>query len=390
MAEEIAVIIVAAGQGERAGGGLPKQYQMLGQKTILEHSVQAFKSHPMISDILVVISPDHVRHYSALSIAGELAPPVPGGATRQESVRLGLEALSERSPKWVLVHDAARPFVSHDVIGRVITGLKMHDAVLPCTEVTDTIKQLSGDALTTVDRSSLRAAQTPQGFAFVKILALHQHFMRENLTDDAALAEKGGLKVHCVDGDPKNIKITTGEDIASARIKAGEAMDIRTGMGFDAHRLVDHDAASTASQRMVKLCGVAISFEKRLEGHSDADVGYHALVDALLGAVGAGDIGLHFPPSDPKWRGADSARFVLHAQKVLMDKNATILSVDLTIICEKPRITPHRDAMVENIARLLHIDRERVNIKSTTTERMGFTGRGEGIAVQAIATVKVG
>jgi 2-C-methyl-D-erythritol 4-phosphate cytidylyltransferase/2-C-methyl-D-erythritol 2,4-cyclodiphosphate synthase len=391
MTEEIAVLIVAAGQGVRAGGDVPKQYQSLGVCSVLEHSILAFQKHPNVSDIQVVIHRDHIAHYSALSLIKTLNPPVVGGATRQESVSLGLAALKEQNPKYVLIHDAARPFVSHAVIDRVIKGLQSHEAVVPVVAMVDTIKQMEGDTIvSTLDRSLLKAVQTPQGFCYEMICDLHMQYVVESLTDDAALAEKAKIIVYGVEGDMDNFKITTSADIESARIKIGVSMDIRTGMGFDAHRLIEHDKDASLSQKNLKICGVSIPFEKTLEGHSDADVGYHALVDALLGSVGAGDIGLHFPPADPKWRGADSARFVLHAQKILMDKNATLLNVDVTIICERPKITPHRNAMVENIAKLLHIDSTRVNIKSTTTERMGFTGRGEGIAAQAVATVRIG
>lgn len=386
----IAAIIVAGGAGTRMGGGIPKQYQFLAREPVLLRSLKAFTGHAGISAVLPVIAEAHREHFGALKLPQKCMQPVTGGFTRQESVRLGLEALKELNPDYVLIHDAARPLVSREVIDRVLLALENHDAVIPAVAVTDTIKQNNaGQVNASLDRNTLVSVQTPQGFRYASILKLHQDATVTHHTDDASLAEAGGVGVRIVDGDSNNIKITTMQDMAIAHMLLAEAGETRVGMGFDAHRLVPHDAGTASARRTVLLCGAAIPSDFKLEGHSDADVGYHALVDAILGALGEGDIGIHFPPTDPKWRGADSSRFVLHVHHMLKQKRCSIGNIDITFICERPKIAPYRDEMTANIARLLDVPLHKVSVKATTTEKMGFTGRGEGIAAQVIATVKV-
>jgi 2-C-methyl-D-erythritol 4-phosphate cytidylyltransferase/2-C-methyl-D-erythritol 2,4-cyclodiphosphate synthase len=391
MTIQVAVLIVAAGSGERAGGSIPKQYQMVAGKSLLEHSVSRFCSHPKVDTVQVVIHPDHLPYYQSIAALHDLPKPVPGGSTRQDSVRFGLAALSEQSPRFILIHDAARPFPSHALIDRILVALESHEAVIPVLPVNDTIKQISGNSVErTLDRSLLSMAQTPQGFHFAMISSLHQQFQNEPCTDDAMLAEKAGIIVATVAGEATLTKITYASDMEEVNRMMSGVVEHRVGMGFDTHRLIPHDPDSIKGKQSVILCGVHIPHDKKLEGHSDADVGYHALVDAMLGAIAAGDIGIHFPPTDPKWRGADSSRFVVHALGLLKEKSATIQNIDLTFICEKPHISNHRDAMIKNISHLLNLDPSRINIKATTTEKMGFTGRGEGIAAQAVVSVRIG
>lgn len=386
----IAALIVAAGRGTRAAGaaGVPKQYAALAGSTVLAHTVRAFAAHPGIDRIQVVIHPDDRDLYAA-AIAdcdtAKLAPPVPGGATRQDSGRLGLEALGRDGCSAVLIHDAARPFIGADVITRVIDALQSAPCVLAAEPVADTLKRgdADGNVAGTVDRNGLWRAQTPQAFDFATILDLHRKAAeagRHDFTDDAALAEWAGLAVKLVSGSSRNTKITTAEDLAMADKLMGSAtMEPRTGTGFDVHRFEAGDA--------VWLCGVKIPHTHKLEGHSDADVGLHALTDALLGAIGDGDIGQHFPPSDMKWKGAASHLFLEDAARRVRDKGGKICNVDVTLLCEAPRVGPHRDAMRAAVAKMCGIDVGRVGVKATTTEGLGFTGRREGIAAMASAMV---
>jgi 2-C-methyl-D-erythritol 4-phosphate cytidylyltransferase/2-C-methyl-D-erythritol 2,4-cyclodiphosphate synthase len=376
---KVAALIVAAGRGQRAGSPLPKQYLALHGAPLLRHSVKAFNDSGLVDVVQVVIHQNDRPLYDE-AVAGLAAlDPCPGGASRQESVRLGLEALTAEAPDLVLIHDAARPFVSAGLIRSIVEALANNEAVIPGLAVTDTIKQVDGGGTVTanIDRESLRRAQTPQGFRFRKILYAHRAMAdMDDLTDDAAVAERTGLTVHVVDGDERNIKVTTPEDVAAL---SPTALLPCSGTGFDVHRLGPGDH--------VMLCGHRIPHSQGLIGHSDADVALHALVDAILGAVGAGDIGRHFPPSDPQWKGAPSRLFLEEAVRLVRDQGGRIANVDVTIICEAPKVTPHVAPMTAILADILGIPARRINVKATTTERLGFTGRGEGIAAQATASV---
>ena len=376
-------LVVAAGRGSRFGGAAPKQYLALGGASVLRHAVAALAEHPRISGVLATIRPEDGELFDRAVAGLGVMPPVAGGPTRQDSVRLGLEALAIHRPERVLIHDGARPFPDPALIDRVIAGLDRAPAAIPCLPLRDTIKHAEDGVIReTVDRSTLWRAQTPQGFHFDAILAAHRAAMGRALTDDAAVAEAAGLVPLLVDGSEDNFKVTTAEDLAAAeRLIAARHGDVRVGQGFDVHAFAPGDH--------VHICGVAIPHGQSLAGHSDADVGLHALTDAVLGAIGAGDIGLHFPPSDPRWRGAASDRFLRHAADLVRARGGVVAAVDVTIICERPKIGPHRAAMVERVAAILGIAADRVSIKATTTDKLGFTGRGEGIAAQAIATVRL-
>lgn len=375
-------LIVASGRGERFGGGPPKQYRALAGRPVLRHSLARFRRHPGIAAVRAVIHPDDRHAYEEAAADLDLLAPVPGGPTRQDSVRLGLESLAGMAPDLVLIHDGVRPLVAPALIDRVLDGLERHVAVVPALPVTDTLKRVEqGLIRKTVARAGLYRAQTPQGFAYRAILEAHRRAVGTMLTDDAAVAEDAGLEVAIVPGDEANLKITEADDL----VRAGRLLDgtlrPRTGLGFDVHRLAAGDGLT--------LLGVRVPAPFRLIGHSDADVGLHALTDALLGALGTGDIGSHFPPSDPRWQGADSALFLTHARRLIEAAGGRIDHVDVTLICEQPKIGPHRDAMIARLAELLALVPARVSVKATTTERLGFTGRGEGIAAQAVATVSL-
>ncbi len=377
-------LIVAAGRGRRCGGDTPKQYREIGGEPVLRRTLQAFLSHPRIGGVRAVIHPDDRDDYERAADGLDVLAPVLGGETRQESVRLGLESLKGPSPDIVLIHDAARPFVGQDLILRVLDALEDAPGAIPALPMTDTIKRgQNGRIEGTVERDGLWRAQTPQGFRYAAILDAHIRFAGREMTDDAALAERAGLDVALVEGDEKNVKLTTGEDLLEADRKLGtkEKGGVRTGLGFDVHRFCAGSG--------VTLCGVEIPHDFALEGHSDADVAMHALTDALLGAIGCGDIGEHFPPSDPRWRDAPSEIFLAKAGALAAGKGARISNLDLSVICEAPKIAPHRAAMGEKIAHILKLDPGQVGVKATTTEKLGFTGRGEGVAAQAIATVIV-
>ncbi len=376
-------LIVAAGSGSRFGGKMPKQYCLLSGIPVLRRSVLAFLNHPHVDGVQVVINPAHRDLYDeALGDLG-LPEPVAGGATRQESVLNGLEALAKTSkPGFVMIHDGARPLVDAATITASRRALDTSKGSIAAEKVVDTLKKGDGDVIVdTVDRSNLWRAYTPQSFHFDVILEAHRSVAGSQLTDDASVAEKVGIPVTLVPSNSDNMKITNPDDLGRAARALGQNYgDIRTGMGFDVHRLVPG--------KEIILCGVHIPHTFSCEGHSDADVALHALVDALLGAIGGGDIGKHFPPSDPQWKGADSARFVKHAVGMVAEKGGLIGNVDITLMCEAPRIGPHRETMVKRVAELLEIAAERVCIKATTTEKLGFTGRGEGIAAHALATVR--
>ena len=377
-----AVLIVAAGTGERFGGSIPKQYHELGGEIILRRSIKAFLNHPHIDHIRVVINPKHRDLYDKAVADLNLPEPVSGGATRQDSVRLGLEAMAADKPKMVMIHDAARPLIDAATITNVRKALDTQSGAIAAKPLVDTLKRGNGTTITdTIDRNNLWQAHTPQAFHFDAILNAHRAAIGLALTDDAAVAEKAGMKVTLVPSNPDNMKITNPDDLdRAARLLGHNYGDIRTGLGFDVHRFVPGDK--------IILGGIAIPFDRKLEGHSDADAILHALVDALLGAMGEGDIGRFFPPSDPQWKGADSAIFVRHAVGAVSERGGVISHVDITVMSEVPKIGPHREAMVKRIAELLEITPDRVNVKATTTERLGFTGREEGLAAQAIATLR--
>ena len=379
----VAVLVVAAGKGERAGGPLPKQYAPLLGKPILRWTLEAFARHPRVSAIQVAIGADQDQPYAETVLGLDVLPPIAGGATRQESVRLGLEALANSAPDIVLIQDGARPLASAKLIDGVIAALESGaDAAVPLLAVADTLKRNEDGKWTTVSREGLHRAQTPQGFKYAKILRAHRHFAAQEVTDDMALAELAGLHIEAVAGEDGNMKVTTPEDFALAeahlRARLGES---RTGMGYDVHRFVPGDH--------VWLCGVKVPHDHALEGHSDADAGLHALTDAILGAIGEGDIGQHFPPSDERWRGAPSWKFLGHAASLVRDKGGAIAHCDVTIVCERPKVGPHREAMRARIAEILKLDISRVSVKATTTEGLGFEGRREGLAAQAVATVRL-
>mgnify|MGYP006150929157 FL=1 len=374
-------LIVAAGRGHRFGGEMPKQYTQLDGAPVLRHTVMAFLSQPKIDHVRVVIHPDDMGLYEAATEGLGLKTPIFGGEERQDSVRLGLQQIADDAPDFVLIHDGARPYISADVISRVLDALGSAAGAIPTLPLTDTIKRvIDGKIVATEDRFELWRAQTPQGFRYSDILNAHLKLTGQSLTDDAAICEAVGLTVVRVDGDDKNVKITTLSDIQAS--DNGEIfMETRSGIGFDVHRFADGDH--------VVLCGVKIAHTHSLEGHSDADVALHALTDALLGAVGEDDIGHFFPPSDEQWRGVASDQFVSHAVKLIDSKGGRIVNVDITMMCEAPKVGPYRLLMRERVATILKISPSRVNVKATTTEKLGFTGRGEGIAAQAIANVEI-
>ncbi|MGD9739990.1 MAG: bifunctional 2-C-methyl-D-erythritol 4-phosphate cytidylyltransferase/2-C-methyl-D-erythritol 2,4-cyclodiphosphate synthase [Bauldia sp.] len=381
----LAVLIVAAGRGLRTGGDTPKQYRRIGGVSVLARSLRPFLDSPLVDDVVVVIGAgDELSYAEAACVHPKLLPPVTGGAERQQSVLRGLEALEARDPVLVLIHDAARPFVSSAVIGRVIAGLGGGPAVLPALPVTDTLKRAdaAGTVGGTVQRHGLYAAQTPQGFRYATILNAHRRAATatEPFTDDASIAEWAGVPVSIVAGEAANMKLTTAEDFAMAE-RALAHHETRTGSGYDVHAFGPGSG--------VVLGGVPIAFDRGLVGHSDADVALHALTDAVLGAIADGDIGSHFPPSDPQWKGASSDRFLAHAVDRVRGRGGSIVHLDLTILAEAPKIGPHRDAMRARIAAIAGIGIDRVAVKATTNEKMGFLGRGEGLAALATATVRL-
>lgn len=377
-------LIVAAGSGERFGGDIPKQYQDLAGSPILRRSILAFLQHPRISGVQVVINPQHRDLYDAAVSGLDLPEPIAGGSSRQDSVCRGLEALQKQSPNLVLIHDAARPLIDEATINEVCNALETTPAAIAAKRLVDTLKRGENGVISgTIDRSNLWQAHTPQGFHFDAIFKAHQNAKGQSLTDDAAVAEAAGMAVALVPSNADNMKLTNPDDLDRAQrlLGHGALPDIRTASGFDVHRLIPGSE--------ITICGHTFPHDQRLEGHSDADVGLHALTDALLGCIGEGDIGMHFPPTDPKWKGADSTRFLQHAVDMLRQRGGSIAHVDITIMCERPKIGPQRAAMQQRLSELLKLPKDRVSVKATTTERLGFTGRGEGIAAQAIATVRL-
>jgi len=381
----VAALLLAGGRGTRAGGGIPKQYREIGGISVLRRAIDCFIDCPAVDLIRVVIHADDQELYRAATAGLDILPPVIGGTERHLSAVNGLESLSDFETNIVLIHDAARPFADRGMIERVIAALADAAGAIPALPVSDTLKRVaSTDDLIeeTVDRAGLWRAQTPQGFRFKAILKAHGQRDSDLLTDDAAVLEEAGMVVCVVDGDERNIKVTTEADFDRAeQILEKRQMQTRVGSGFDVHKLGPGDG--------VTLCGVKVPCDMSLIGHSDADVALHALTDALLGAVGCGDIGLHFPPSDPQWKGAASHIFVEAAAADIRKAGGSIVNVDVTIIGEHPKVGPHREEMRARVAEYLDIPLDRVNIKATTTERLGFTGRGEGLAAQAVASVEV-
>ncbi len=376
-------LIVAAGRGERAGGGVPKQYAPLGGRALVAHAIGAFAAHPAVDAIQVVIGDGQQALLAAAGAAFALPAPVIGGATRRQSVLAGLEAIAAAGgAERVLIHDAARPFLPAAVIDRLLAALARTAGAVPVLPAVDSLAR-GGDLLgDPVPREGVVRVQTPQAFRFAEILAAHRAWPgARDAGDDAQVARTAGLEVATVVGDARLAKITLPGDFAEAEGTLGRRMRSRAATGFDVHAFAAGDG--------LWLCGVRIAHERALAGHSDADVALHAVTDALLGTIGEGDIGTHFPPSDPQWRGAASALFVEHAARLITARGGRIDHVDLTLICEAPKIGPHRPAMRARLAQLLGLPESRVSIKATTTERLGFTGRGEGIAAQAIATVSI-
>ncbi|WP_425532108.1 bifunctional 2-C-methyl-D-erythritol 4-phosphate cytidylyltransferase/2-C-methyl-D-erythritol 2,4-cyclodiphosphate synthase [Ancylobacter crimeensis] len=379
------VVVVAAGRGLRAGAGVPKQLRAVGGKPLLRRTVECFSADPRIRRIRVVIHQnDEAACTEALAgLPGEIAF-CTGGETRQASVKAGLEAIAGDAPDLVLIHDAARPFLTAELVGRAIEAAASHGAAVPALTLTDTVKAHAGNGTLSAgpDREGLRRVQTPQAFRFPLILAAHRALHRSDLTDDAAVAEAAGHPVFAFSGEAANVKITTAEDFVDAERQIALTLaDVRSATGYDVHAFGAGDH--------VMLGGIAIPHIAGLAGHSDADVVLHALTDAVLGTLGDGDIGSHFPPSDPQWKGASSDRFLAHAIALLRARGGIVAHLDSTVVCEAPKIGPHREAMRARIAEIAGIPPSRVSVKATTSERLGFTGRREGIAALATATVRL-
>lgn len=390
---KVSLIVVAAGRGSRVGGDVPKQYKLCAGRPLLCHTLEALAaSHEFCATTIVIHAGDRA-HYDrfvaalAPACAASLGPPALGGATRQASVLAGLEAQADYAPDLVLIHDGARAFPSKPLVERAIAAAAECGAAAPGTQLSDTVKEVDDGSLVvaTPSRTALRAVQTPQSFRFNLILDAHRRAARERvegLTDDAAVAEWAGSRPYIFDGDAANVKVTTLQDLAEAEARLfNQAADIRVGQGFDVHAFVAGDH--------VWLGGVRIPHTLALSGHSDADVALHAIADALFGAIGDGDIGAHFPPSDPQWKGADSKIFLDDALRRVKALGGVVAHIDATLICEAPKIGPFREAMRARIAEIACIDIGRVGVKATTSERLGFTGRNEGIACLASATVRL-
>jgi 2-C-methyl-D-erythritol 4-phosphate cytidylyltransferase / 2-C-methyl-D-erythritol 2,4-cyclodiphosphate synthase len=385
--ERTAAVLVAAGRGLRAGAGGPKQYRMIGGQTVIFRAMEPFCLHKRVFAVQPVLSPDDTAMFNAAVSSLRHEPPASGGATRQASVHAGLEALAAKKPDIVLIHDAARPFVSQDLISRAIDAVGRTGAAIPAIAVADTVKLVdgNGNVEATPERARLRIAQTPQVFRFDAILEAHRRAAREgrtDFTDDAALAEWAGLTVTTFEGDVANMKLTTPEDFLREEARlASQLGDIRTGTGYDVHAFGEGDH--------VMICGVRVPHTKGFLAHSDGDVGLHALVDAILGALADGDIGSHFPPSDPRWKGVASHQFLKYAVDRVTARGGRIANLEVTLICERPKIGPLRDQMRTRIAEISGVDVSRVAVKATTSEKLGFTGREEGIAATASATIRL-
>nr|WP_195886759.1 bifunctional 2-C-methyl-D-erythritol 4-phosphate cytidylyltransferase/2-C-methyl-D-erythritol 2,4-cyclodiphosphate synthase [Bartonella senegalensis] len=387
----IAAIILAAGRGKRAGSLLekPKQYRLLGQEPVICHTVRCFCQNPAITTIILVIHPeDHQICEQTLTDFKERLIIVEGGNTRQISTLRGLQALKKFKPKYVHIHDGVRPFIENKLLEQIHITINPQEGVLPILAISDTLKRVNSAhyVLETIPRADLYSAQTPQCFPFERILAAHEkanQACKKEFTDDSAIAEWFGIPMRTIPGDPHNIKITWHEDFDTAHLYLQKKMqifpDIRTGNGYDVHSFEEGTS--------LILCGIKVPFHKKLNGHSDADVALHALTDALLATRGAGDIGTHFPPSDPQWKNASSEIFLLHALDIVKQAGGRIANVDITLIAEDPKIGPYRHAMIENLMNILTLSPDRISIKATTNEKLGFIGRGEGIAAFATASV---
>jgi 2-C-methyl-D-erythritol 4-phosphate cytidylyltransferase/2-C-methyl-D-erythritol 2,4-cyclodiphosphate synthase len=379
-------LLVAAGRGNRFGGETPKQYVKLFGVSLLTRCLNIIGSHPRIRHIRVVIHPDDIQLYKEATKGIKLLEPVFGGDERQESVYLGLKSYKKINPQYVLIHDAVRPFITNEIINALFTSLDDQQlAVIPGLIVKDSLKRVKNNkVVTSVDRAHLWQAQTPQGFDYKTIMDAHETMTGLALTDDASIAEKSGVPVEVIEGAAENFKVTTPQDFGRGEdfLNINEERKLmRVGLGIDVHGF--------KAGKSITLCGIKIPFSKSLKGHSDADVAMHAITDALLGAVGAGDIGSIFPPTDPTWKNCKSEIFLARAGSEVKQRSGKIINIDLTIICEKPTINIYRDQMQKNIAKILNISNGQVNIKATTTEQLGFTGRKEGIAAQAIAGVQI-
>jgi 2-C-methyl-D-erythritol 4-phosphate cytidylyltransferase / 2-C-methyl-D-erythritol 2,4-cyclodiphosphate synthase len=387
MAIRVAAVVVAAGRGTRTGLDYPKQYKVMGGSPMVRESLRAFTTHREVDLVLPVIHPDDTARFAAAAEGLRVAQPVPGGATRQGSVRAGLEALTGEAPAIVLVHDAARPFASHALISRAIAAATKSGAAVPGMPVTDTVKLVDGEGgvAATLNRAALRTVQTPQAFAYPALLDAHRRAAaqgRDDFPDDAALVEWAGFKVTVFEGERGNMKMTTPEDFARIERDAQTLADIRTGIGYDIH-------AFDSGGDHVWLGGVKIPHERKLSGHSDADVALHALTDAILGALADGDIGMHFPPSDEKWRGASSDKFLKFAVERVKARGGMVSHLDVAIVAEAPKINPRRDEMRARIAEIAGLSIDRVGVKATTNEKLGALGRAEGIAAYATATIRL-
>ena len=388
MGIRVAAVVVAAGRGTRSGLDYPKQYKMMGTRPMVHASLRAFAEHPSVDVVVPVIHPDDGARFAAAAQGLRLAAPVHGAATRQGSVRAGLAALAPQAPEIVLVHDAARPFASQALIERAIAAARKSGAAIPALPVTDTVKLVDREGLVeaTLDRGALRTVQTPQAFRYAALMDAHRRAAqagREDFPDDAALIEWAGLRVTVFDGEQGNIKMTTAEDFARIERDAQTVLgDVRTGIGYDIHAFGeggDH----------VWLGGVKLPSARKLQGHSDADVALHALTDAILGALADGDIGVHFPPSEAQWRGASSDRFLAFAVERVKRRGGAVSHLDVAIVCEAPKISPHRDAMRGRIAEIAGVTIDRVGVTATTNEKLGAIGKGEGIAAYASATIRL-
>ena len=386
----VGVVILAAGSGSRAQTELPKQYMTIGGIVVLRRSIEAFLRLPEVKLVQLVIAKGDEELYHRATTGLNLPVPVLGGLTRQISVLAGLEALEkhDESISTVLIHDGARPFANNELIKRVIDKVaSTGGGAIPALPVSDTLKKADNGLISaTIEREGLWQAQTPQAFPFLAILNAHKKAIGKNLTDDAAIAENAGLAVHICQGSAENIKLTHPEDFKKAeqQLSGDSNSETRTGFGIDVHKLVSH-----SDKNGVVLCGVNITHDKSLEGHSDADVALHAITDALLGAMSAGDIGDHFPPSEAKWKGVSSDVFLKHAQTLLTAKAGRIINMDLSIVCEAPKIAPYRLKMRQNVANMLNLSLDRISVKATTSEKLGFMGRGEGILAEAVVNISI-
>ncbi len=380
---KVAALIVAAGRGSRAGGGLPKQYRQIGGEAVLSRTIRALLASDQIDLVKCVIHPDDEALYQAASLEDpRLGAPVHGGDERAISAKLGLEALADHAPDIVLIHDAARPFVSTETIADVIDALGGHDGALAAAPVVDALRRSEGGLCAEpIDRAGVWRAQTPQGFHFDQILAAHRANTDTMAADDAELARAAGLRVKLIESSAENFKITTPDDFTRAERQLAAGRETRVGQGYDVHALVPGDK--------VTLCGVDIPFEMALSGHSDADVSMHALTDAIFGALAEGDIGQWFPPSEAEWKGADSAIFLKKAIERMRSRGGVLINADVTIVCERPKIGPHAEAMRIRLAEIMDVDASRISVKATTSERLGFTGRQEGIAANAIVSLSL-